>query len=122
MEEEIIQFAKLIVQNVRDSAIKSCDVQLHTKNMNSPIAKRWRDAKDIGNIDELEEMIISDCVDDTIFHLLQAIDQGILNLSFNAQNGEKINLSTNGLGELSGWYMGEWRSKYSNERYSNDLE
>jgi len=122
LQEEIIQFAKLIVQNVRDSAIKSCDIQLHTDNLNSPIAKRWRDAKNNGDIENLEEMIISDCVDDTIFYLFQAIDQGILNLSFNAPNGKGVNLSMDGLGELSGWYMGEWRSKYSSERYSNDLE
>ena len=28
-QEERFEFAKLLVQNVRDSAIKSCDVQLH---------------------------------------------------------------------------------------------
>ena len=122
MQDEIIQFAKLIVQNVRDTTIKGCDGQLSTDNLNSPIAKRWQDAKNKGNIDDFEEMIISDCVDDTIFCLLQAIDQGILNLSFNADNGESVNLSKSGLGELSGWYMGEWRSKYSKERCSNDLE
>jgi hypothetical protein len=122
LPEEIIHFAKLIVENVRDQAIKSCDVQLHTDNLNSPIAKRWRDVINNGNIENLGEMIISDCVDDTIFYLLKAIDEGILNLSFNASSGKQINLSLDGLGELSGWYMGEWRSKYSNERCSNDLE
>jgi hypothetical protein len=30
-------------------------------------------------------------------------------------DGKSINLKEDGLGELAGWYMGEWRSKYSNE-------
>lgn len=121
LKEEIIEFAKLLIQNVRDSSIKSGDVQLHTNNLNSPIAKRWHDAKINGEIEHLEEMIISDSIDNTIFYLLNAIDEGLLNLSFKASNGKEVNLSTDGLGELSGWYMGEWRSKYTTERCFDDL-
>ena len=121
IKKEIIEFGKVLVQQVRDSAIKSCDVQLHAHNMNSPIAKRWRDAKNSGNIDEFGATVIQDCVDDTIFYLLEAIDNGLLNITLNTPNGETINLTAEGLGELSGWYAGEWVSKYSNERFSNDI-
>lgn len=121
LKKEIIEFGKLLIQSVRDSAIKSCDIQLHTTNLNSPIAKRWHEAKVKGEIENLEEMIISDCVDNTIFHLLHAIDEGLLNLSFKTLNGKEVNLSTDGLGELSGWYMGEWRSQYTSERCFDDL-
>ena len=121
MKEEVIEFAKLLIQNVRDLAIKSGDVQLHTNNLNSPIAKRWHDAKINGEIERLQEMIISDSIDNTIFYFLHAIDEGLLNLSFKPLNGKEVNLSTDGLGELSGWYMGEWRSKYTAERCFDDL-
>jgi len=120
-KEETIEFAKLLIQNVRDLAIKSCDVQLHATNMKSPTAKRWRDAKNSGDIDKFGETIISDCVDDTIFYFLLAIDEGLLNVSFTLSNGKSVALTNDITGELGGSYMGEWRSKYSNERYSIDF-
>ena len=121
LEEEIFEFAKLLVQNVRDSAIKSCDNQLHAQNMKAPMAKRWRDLREKGTTEEFAEMIISDCVDETLFYFFRAIDEGFFNISLNAPNGKSIDLTTGGLGELSGWYAGEWRYKYSNERSTNDF-
>jgi hypothetical protein len=121
LQEEIFEFAKLLVQNVRDSAIKSCDNQLRAQNMKAPMAKRWRDAKNKGSMDEFAEMIISDCVDETMFYFFRAIDEGFFNLSLNTPNGKIIDLTTEGLGELSGWYAGEWRHEYSKERSTNDF-
>lgn len=121
-QENIIQFAKLLVQHVRDAAIKSANVQLYTDNTNSPIAKRWQNAKESGDFDEFGEMIIADCVDNTIFYFLLAIDEGLLNTSFMASNGKSVALTNDIIGELGGWYMGEWRSKYSKERCSSDLD
>jgi len=121
IQEELNEFAKLLVQNVRDLAIRSCDVQLYTNNMKSPTAKRWRDAKNGGNIDKFAETVIADSVDDAIFYLLLAVDEGVLNISFNAPNGKVVSLTPDVLGELGGYYAGEWRSKYSAERWSDDL-
>jgi hypothetical protein len=121
-EEEITQFAKLLVKHVRDAAIKSADVQLYAHNMNSPIAKRWRSRKESGNIDKFAEEVIADCVDNTIFYFLLAIDEGLFKASFTASNGKDIPLADDIIGELGGWYMGEWRSEYSEERCSNDLD
>ena len=120
LQEEIIEFAKLFVQNVRDSAIRDCDNQLHAKNMNAHMAKRWRDAKN-GNMDKFAEMLISDSVDEAVFYFLWAVDEGILNISLNKPDGGTINLTGDIIGELAGEYMGEWRYKYSKERSSNDL-
>jgi hypothetical protein len=55
--------------------------------------------------------------------LLQAIDQGLLRLSFTSANGEIVDLAEEGLGELSGWYMGSggWRASYSHERFVDDF-
>jgi len=90
--------------------------------MNSPTAKRWRDAKNSGKIAEFGEMIISDCVDETIFYFLLAIDEGLLNISFTTSSGKSVALSGDIIGELGGWYMGEWRFSHSAERCSNDLD
>ena len=121
-QEEITEFAKLLVQNVRDAAIKSADNQLYTTNMNSPVARRWRDIKNSGNIDKFGETIIVDTVDDTIAHFLLAIDEGLMNLSFATSKGNNTTLTNDLIGELSGWYMGEWRSEYSSERCSSDFD
>ena len=119
--QEIEEFAKLLVKYVRDEAIKSCDVQLGTDNMNSPIAKRWQSAISKGATEELAKAVIADCVDDTIFFFLLAIDQGILDISFKTSNKKEIDLSREGLGELAGWYTGEWRSAYSGERHYDNF-
>lgn len=67
--KETTEFAKLVIQNIRDMAITSCDVQLHTTNMRSPTAKRWRDTKNSENTDKFAEMIIADAVDEAMFYL-----------------------------------------------------
>jgi len=120
-QEEITEFAQLVVRKVRDNAIRSSDNQLYAENMNSPIAKRWQEARESGDINKFGESIIADCVDDTIFYLLLAIDEGLINLSFKSSSGKNVALSEEIVGELGGWYMGEWRTAYTSERVSNDL-
>jgi hypothetical protein len=85
---EIEEFAKMLVQEVRDAAIKSCDRALQP-NVAYPLAKRWRAAADKGDLELIASVVIPDTVDETLFHLLQAIDQGFLQLSFTAPNGKK---------------------------------
>ena len=46
--EETGELAKLLVQKIRDMAIKSCDVQLYADNMRAPTAKRCGMQKTIG--------------------------------------------------------------------------
>jgi len=65
-------------------------------------------------------MIISDTVDDTIFYLLLAVDEGLLNISFTSSDGKKVNVEGDIIGELGGWY-GEWRTKYSTQRWFDDI-
>jgi hypothetical protein len=62
-------------------------------------------------------------VDETIFYLLQAIDEGSLRIAYTAGNGKVVDLAAEGLGELSGWFMGSegWRAKYSKERFNDDF-
>jgi hypothetical protein len=115
---QIEEFAKLLVRNVRDAAIQNSDRRLNPAAIHV-IAKRWRESARTGELNPIAKVLIPDIVDDTIFYLLHAIDEGILQLSFTDSNGRTINLSKESADELGGWYMGEmdgWREKYSKER------
>jgi hypothetical protein len=119
---EIEEFAKLLVQNVRDAAIHSGDMALQS-DASFPVAKRWREASHNGGLEMFAKVAIPDVVDETVFCLLQAIDQGLLKLSFSASTGKTVDLTTDGLGELSGWYMGSggWRAMHTKERFADDF-
>jgi hypothetical protein len=119
---EIEEFAKLLVQNVRDAAIRDCDVSLRP-NAAGPTSTRWKEAARNENLESIVRVFVPDTVDNAVFHLLDAIDNGLLNLSFTAANGKTVDLPTAGLGELAGWYMGTggWRALYSRERFVDDF-
>jgi len=122
---EIVEFSKTLIKDVRDMAIRSCDVQLHAISkdiVRSPIAKKYQELANTKDIQKFGEALIADAVDDTIFYLFHAIDNGIINVSITASNGKLINLTKEGLGELAGWYIGEWREKYSEERCNDYLD
>jgi hypothetical protein len=113
---QIEEFGRLLVQHVRDAAIQDCD-KLLQESARSPVAKRWREATD------KQSAMIPDCVDETVFCLLRAIDQGLIQLSFRSESGETVDLYSEGLGELGGWFAGRdgWRSDYSSQRIPNDF-
>jgi hypothetical protein len=117
MRPELEEFARILIQRVRDSAIKSSDMALRP-DVEDPVAKRWRAAGV-----EKAEVVIPDVVDESVFCLLNAIDQGVLHLVFISSNGTKVDLTEEGVGELSGWYMGSggWRALHSQERFADDI-
>ena len=119
---EIEEFAKLVVQHVRDAAIRNGDQQLRP-DIENVVVRRWREAARDGNLESIAKTIIPDVVDDAMFYLLQSIDQGALRLSFTSSNGTEVNLTTDGLSELAGWYMasGGWRASYARERFVDDF-
>jgi hypothetical protein len=120
--QEIEEFARMLVQKVRDIAIQSSDRRMRSDSR-SPVANRWKEAAKTATPDTLAETLIPDIVDDTIFYLLQAIDQELLPLTFMASNGKSVDLPKEGLGELSGWYMGSpgWRAMFAKERFNDDV-
>ena len=71
----------------------------------------------------IARVLIPDIVDETVSQFLRAVDQGLLQLSFNAANGKTVDLCKDGFSELVGWYMGSdgWRSKYSGQRFVDDF-
>jgi hypothetical protein len=119
---EIEEFAKVLVKEVRDRAIVSCDNQLQD-HANGPVAKRWRENLKDSTCRALAVTMIADCVDDTLFYLLHAIDTGALRLSFTAANGTVVDLTTDGRAELAGWLMGGdgWIAEYSKQRFVDDF-
>ena len=122
MTPEIEEFAQKLVEFVRDASIQSNDADLRPHAAN-PVAKRWRQATHGEQARELAKVMSPDVIDDTIFYLLQAIDQGSLPLAFISANSKTINLTAEGDGELSGWYMGSggWRAMYSKEQFADDF-
>ena len=120
MTPEIEEFAKILIQTVRDAAIQSNDRALSEEHV---LAKRWKEAAASGSPETFAKVLVPDIVDSTLFHLLHAIDDGLLDLSFTASNGKTVSLSADGFSELAGWYMGSdaWRAKYAEERFVDDF-
>jgi hypothetical protein len=121
MAAEIDEFAKTLVEWVRDGAIQTNDRRFQGNDF---ITKRWKEAAATSNSPEaFAKVIIPDIVDSTIAHLLGAIDQEVLPLLFTASSGKTIDLATAPTepGGLSGWYGAEWRLKYTKERVIDDL-
>jgi hypothetical protein len=117
------ELGELLVRHVRDVAIQSCDLQL-LPHSQTPVAKRWRRAAIPFDGKVPPQVLIPDCVDETIFVFLRAIDQGLLRLSFTAESGETVDLAKEGHGELAAKYMAPdgWRAKYSKERVNDDVD
>jgi hypothetical protein len=116
------EFARLLMKEVRDEAIRACDTRFHP-GAGGRTARRWKNLDPKTGLESIASTLIQDAVDDTVFQLLRAIDGGDLELSFTTSHGKKINLFEDGLHELAGWYIGipGWRSAYSTERYIDDF-
>ena len=115
---EIEEFARILIQQVRDTAIRSNDCVLRP-DVRHAIAERWRKAASSGGLEPIAKVLIPDVVDDTLFYLFRAIDEGFLKISYTASNGQTVNLNSAGGGELSGWIAnrGAWIAQYSKERF-----
>ncbi len=122
MVPEIEEFAKGLVECVRDAAIQSNDMELGPTTV-SPVGRRWRQAGLSESNKDLVHVVIPDAVDEAVFYLLKAIDDGILRLQYTATNGKTVDLAIDGREELGGWYMGSggWRALYSKERFVDDF-
>jgi hypothetical protein len=118
---EISEFARILIQEVRDRAVHACDLQLGPA-AKGPVAERWRKAMTTsGGIPP--EILIPDCVDQVLFRLLDAIDNGLLKLQFGHSGERVVDLTEEGDSEMAGWYMGSggWRAMYSKERFVDDF-
>ncbi|GAB6188010.1 hypothetical protein [Thermopirellula anaerolimosa] len=119
MNEATKEFIAILISHVRDEAIEASDItwrQLDREHKGF-VAKRWEKARQAGDLDELVRMIIADSVDDAIYSLLHAIDEGILPLVFKGTN-----LTEDGGADLAGFYLCEARYALSKQRtYEEEL-
>ena len=77
-------------------------------------AERWRKVLKSGKPEEIIDSLVPDIVDTTLFHLLMAIDEGQLKLTYKDSKGKAVDLYKDG--ELGGWYAGEWRQTLTGQR------
>jgi hypothetical protein len=120
--QRIEEFARRLVEDVRDKAIRTCEMNLRA-GVHNPIAERWRAL--VHDPAALGAAMAADCVDAAICALLRALDEGSLPLTYRADDGTCTDLTEDGegKGELVGWYMGVdgWRERYSKQRVSDDF-
>lgn len=116
------EFAKRLIQTVRDVAIQNCDACLNPES-HSPVAKRWRAHDQDGTTAAVIHRVIPDCVDEVVFCLLNQMDEGRIKLTYTAHDGSVVDLCKEGRGEMAGWYMGSdgWRHQYARERFADDV-
>lgn len=120
---EIERFVKILVEEVRDAAIESSETSMDP-DCRSLSANRWKKVlADAASTEEAIRILLPDIVDTTIFHLLYAIDNGELPLTFGSSNEKCTDLLEEGRGELAGQYIGldEWRKRFSKKPFSDDF-
>lgn len=119
MSDAIDQFGALLTQLVRDQAIAACDGYLDPAAW-GPTGRQWRNSvpqEEVASAVEAIRYAIPDIVDETVFRVLLAVDNGEFALSFATPDGESVDLTESG--ELAGWYSSPpdegWRG-HSQER------
>jgi hypothetical protein len=68
--------------------------------------------------------MIPDVVDQALFYLMHALDNGLLRAKSVSGSGKDVDLMEDGLGELAGWYIGTndgWRPRFSEQRFIDDF-
>ena len=105
MNEALEEFGRKLVQHVRDDTIISNEV---LKNPWSRDPTRLKlNALDRKCVAAVLDLVIPEIVDDTLFCLLRAIDDGRIRLTYVPDEGESLDLSAGSHGELPGWLWGE---------------
>jgi len=125
MEEKQVvrEFAESLIRLVRDDSIESCD-RIVNHLTRGPEADRWAHAVADLPAGDAVKLVIPDIVDQVLFHLLDAIDNGLMPLGWELQDGACVSLSQAGHGEMGGWLMsgkGGWLDRFSKQRYFDYL-
>jgi hypothetical protein len=117
---ELHRFAELLIQLVRDQAIKQCDA-FASGGMYGSTGQRWRDHLTDGHAREAVRGLIPDIVDEVLFRFLHALDQGDMPLAWRRDDGSYVPLYDLGRSEMAGWLVGSdpdcWRARYSKQRW-----
>jgi hypothetical protein len=113
-QNELNDFAELLMRLVRDRAISTCEA-FAAGRIGGPDGQRWNTVLAGGDARAAVTELIGDIVDQTLFYLLNAIDNGDLPLAWQRPDGTCAELYDLGRSELAGWFIGSpgWRSQYS---------
>lgn len=120
--QELQRFAESLMTLVRDRAIEACD-QLASGDMVGPDGDRWNTQLVAADTRDAVVALIPDVVDQTLFELLNSIDNAELPLGWRKSDGSFISLTDLGSEETAGWLMGSpgWRHQYSSQRFFDPL-
>jgi hypothetical protein len=121
---ELEAFASVLMRLVRDEAIRSCDRLTSSGAETGTEADRWRQLFSTSEARSVAHDLIPEVVDQTLFHFLNAVDNGELCLAWLAADGSAQPLSEIGKGEMAGWLMGSpgWRHAYSSARFDDPFK
>lgn len=114
------EFAGQLMRALRDRAIDACDA-LNRGAVNGAQGDRWR-VLDTSTHEALDALI-PDIVDQVLFELLAAVDNGSLPLAWLDADGSTHDLARLGASEMAGWFMlgaGGWRDSMSSRRFNDD--
>lgn len=115
-EQALEEFARVLVEWVRDDAIKGCDMNLRPEAQ-SLVARTWRN---LGAHPADLAAIIPDIVDATLGFLFRAVDQEMLRLKYVASDGTEIELAKECDEPMVAVYD-DWRNRFSKQRYVDHL-
>lgn len=98
---------------VRDQAIVSCD-RLTEGLIQGPSGERWRRVMAEESAEDALRTLLPEIVDQTLFQLLDAIDNDRIPLLWRGEDGTQAPLRDVGQWEMAGWLMGgDWPTRYS---------
>jgi hypothetical protein len=117
------KFAMLLVTLIRDRAIEQCD-SLASGRMHGPDGKKWRELVGDETVQAALFEVIPDIVDETLFCLLNAIDNEDIPLVWKKEDGTFVPLAELVRMEGAGEFMGAtgWRYTFSKQRWFNPFK
>ncbi len=121
-QQELLSFGERLVRFVRDEAIATCD-RLADGQMRGVRGERWASTLSDDACRRAATQIIPDVVDEALFRLGLAIDNGDLPLGWRASDGSFVGLEELAGQEVAGWLApgaGGWIEEFARERSSSD--
>jgi hypothetical protein len=114
------EFAEALIREVRDVAISNMDRAFDFADVQG---RFWRETvrTDSARVAVLE--LMPDIVDATLMRLLDAVDEGSLELLFRTKDGNLLDLRKDGRGELLGFYASEdWLRDFAGQRFHGYMD
>jgi hypothetical protein len=115
---ELERFGRALVELVRDKVIVECD-RLAEGSETAGSGEPWHSVLTSDEARRSIHALVPEIVDQVLFELLDAADNGVLSLAWVGADGECRPLEDLGVGEMAGWLVGSpgWRHRYSKQRF-----